>query len=88
MDWLGSIGGVEEMLTAVIIFCFGGYAQFNATISTFDSLVVRNNATEHGDISCDSIENEIKNQSTFERLHMYLIHCYKCFSKIGGGVDC
>jgi ABC-type uncharacterized transport system permease subunit len=31
-DWLASIAGIERLLLRVIIFGFGGYAQFNASI--------------------------------------------------------
>ena len=40
LDWLGSIGGVEDLLIIISAFFFGGYLQFNAVLSTLDTLNV------------------------------------------------
>ena len=75
MDWLGSIGGIEQILIDLLIFLFGGYAQFNAVICTYKLLSgVKNNfdygAGECGghkkDGECDS--DLISNLSTCERI--------------------
>ena len=58
MDWLGSIGGIEEILNKVCIFFFGGFLQFNAVISTLNALSVH----EHDHTKSNdphAIENEI-----------------------------
>ena len=38
MDWLGSVGGVEDILMDMMIFAFGGYCQYNSVIETFRHL--------------------------------------------------
>ena len=45
IDWLGSIGGVEEILRKLLVFLFGGYLQFNAVISTFNALSIHDSTT-------------------------------------------
>ena len=40
LDWLGSIGGVEDLLVMIAAYFFGGYLQFNAVLSTLNSLRV------------------------------------------------
>ena len=34
MDWLGAIGGVDNILMKFTIWIFGGFLQFNSTIVT------------------------------------------------------
>ena len=40
MDWLGSIGGIRDILLEAIVIFFGGYIQFNAMLQTFGRLCV------------------------------------------------
>lgn len=45
MDWLGSIGGIRDILLEAIVIFFGGYIQFNATLQTFGRLCVPKDST-------------------------------------------
>ena len=36
MEWLGSIGGIRDILMQTFIFLFGGYAQYNGVLSTLN----------------------------------------------------
>ena len=38
MDYLGVIGGIEDILMQVLAFFFGGYIQFNATIQAYEAM--------------------------------------------------
>ena len=40
MDWLGSIGGIRDILLEAVVIFFGGYIQFNAILQTFGRLCV------------------------------------------------
>ena len=35
MDWLGSIGGIRDILVEFLGFLFGNYIQFNAVIQAY-----------------------------------------------------
>ena len=38
MDYLGAIGGIEDILMDLVAFLFGGYIQFSATIKAYEVL--------------------------------------------------
>ena len=38
MDWLGDLGGIEGILADTFVLFFGGYLQFNAILSSLNSL--------------------------------------------------
>ena len=38
MDWLGDVGGINEVMSAVFIFILGGYLRFNFMVATMQSL--------------------------------------------------
>ena len=38
VDWLGAIGGIEDVLMQVLAFFLGGYIQFNAVIQAYHYL--------------------------------------------------
>lgn len=38
MDWLGSIGGIEQFLIDLLLFAVGGYCHFNSVIETVNFL--------------------------------------------------
>ena len=40
MDWLGSIGGIRDILMEMLSAFFGGYCAFNATLQTFGKMSV------------------------------------------------
>ena len=75
MEWLGSVGGVEDILMDILIFFFGGYCQYNSIIETFGHL------SEPLDIKGYKndyhIEREkVKNTTQWERIQMYLIQAF------------
>ena len=88
MDWLGSIGGIEEILNKLLVFLFGGFLQFNAVLSTFNALRIKNNHSFHSHKQCsddsnsepETVEEAVVNLSTCERIQIYLIHSYECFN--------
>ena len=45
-DWLGTIGGVSELLLAAIAMFYGGYAEFNKFIQNLNTLVVNQKTDE------------------------------------------
>ena len=75
MDWLGSIGGIEEILNKLLVFLFGGFLQFNAVLSTFNALTIKNDHTGHSHAQSSdesdkvvTVEEAVVNLSTCERI--------------------
>ena len=81
MDWLGSIGGVEEILTKLLIFLFGGFANFNGVISNLDTLDVKDHSICDPDVDSDEESRTILGLNTYERIGMYFLHTYNCCNK-------
>ena len=74
MDWLGSIGGVNDILIAIMGFFFCGFAEFNCTIQSLKFLDLNTGVSEHEAAE----ESKLMNQSTCERIILYLSWKYKC----------
>lgn len=40
MDWLASVGGVEQVLIEMLMVVLGGFAAFNSILETFQFLSI------------------------------------------------
>ena len=49
MDWLGSLGGVGNILMKIINFFCGGYLQFNAVLCSLNALNVKEEKKADGE---------------------------------------
>lgn len=63
MNWLGSIGGIQQVLMDLFIFFFGGYAQFNAIVQTFGKFSVLE-IREDGEEAISQEELTVRGMST------------------------
>lgn len=74
MDWLGSIGGVNDILVAIFGFFFCGFAEFNCSIQSlkFLDLDTGVNTEEAAE------EAKLLKLSTCERIKLYVMYKYKC----------
>lgn len=66
MNWLGSIGGIQQIMIDVFIFFFGGYAQFNAILQTFGKFCVLE--MKDGEAIITDEEMAVKGMSTLQMI--------------------
>ena len=72
MEWLGSVGGVEDILMDMFCFIFGGYCQYNSIIETFDHLSRSLDIKGYNnDFHID--RDRVVKTTQCERIQMYLI---------------
>lgn len=88
MNWLGSIGGIKELLISFVCFIFGGFAEFNGFIQILNVLCVNqasdgqfeNSRSSFASIKIPEEEDQIMNMSTKDRIKVYFMSQYKCLN--------
>ena len=71
MEWLGSVGGVEQTLLDMLLVVFGGYCQYNSVIETFSHLSVALDIEGFNNRYHEDRER-IVSTTQWERIQMYL----------------
>ena len=73
MDWLGSIGGIRDILMEMLSAFFGGYCAFNATLQTFGKMSVLELKDDGSGEIMSEEQKIIAKIGTIESIFMYFV---------------